>query len=183
MQVEGSIMWLLRFGTSNAAEETLRSEAGTMGLDDPLRIVCACMCAYIMWLLRFGTSNAAEETLRNEAVKMGLDDPLRIVCAHIHICLSLSLFCLSLFFSLSLSPSLPISIVWCTHICHVYALTFLHACIFTLCNETVTMGLGDPAQKCVCPYIYISLSPSLSPNSLSFPFSLFCSFYLRIYVI
>jgi hypothetical protein len=27
MAVEGSIMWLLRFGTSNAAEETLQAEA------------------------------------------------------------------------------------------------------------------------------------------------------------
>jgi len=38
-QVPGSIMWLLRFGTSNAAEVTLRNEAVRMGLDDPERIV------------------------------------------------------------------------------------------------------------------------------------------------
>ena len=39
MRVPGSIMWLIRFGTSNAAEETLRAEALQMGLDDDNRIV------------------------------------------------------------------------------------------------------------------------------------------------
>lgn len=39
MQVEGSVMWLLRFGTSNAAEETLKLQALSFGLDDPDRIV------------------------------------------------------------------------------------------------------------------------------------------------
>ena len=39
MRVPGSIMWLIRFGTSNAAEETLRAEALQMGLDDDTRIV------------------------------------------------------------------------------------------------------------------------------------------------
>jgi len=39
MAVEGSVLWLLRFGTSNAAEVTLLREAQKMGLDDPARIV------------------------------------------------------------------------------------------------------------------------------------------------
>jgi len=141
-----------------------------------------------MWLLRFGTSNAAEETLRNEAVKMGLDDPLRIVCAHIHICLSLSLFCLSLFFSLSLSPSLPISIVSCTHIdCLMYPYlscicTYIFTCmyIYSLQRNRDHGPRRPRSEMCVPIYIHFALPLSLSQLSL-FPF-LFVLILLFTYI-
>mmetsp|Transcript_21307 Transcript_21307/g.70625 ORF Transcript_21307/g.70625 Transcript_21307/m.70625 type:complete len:924 (-) Transcript_21307:72-2843(-) len=38
LSVPGSVMWLIRFGTSNAAEEAIQREAEKMGLDDPTRI-------------------------------------------------------------------------------------------------------------------------------------------------
>jgi hypothetical protein len=38
LAVPGSVLWLLRFGTSNAAELNLAKEATRMGLDDPARI-------------------------------------------------------------------------------------------------------------------------------------------------
>ena len=39
LAVPGSVLWLLRFGTSNAAEINLAKEAVRMGLDDPSRIL------------------------------------------------------------------------------------------------------------------------------------------------
>ncbi len=39
LAVPGSVLWLLRFGTSNAAELNLAREAVRLGLDDPARIL------------------------------------------------------------------------------------------------------------------------------------------------